>query len=85
LLTARIHASNATASRLTILSAELASANGVAESGGVCYKGDSPGSWHASTGGGIWVRGVYESAMLTVLRTTDPEHLGIQFRLGLSF
>jgi hypothetical protein len=57
---------------------------GLAEAGRVYVDGSSPGGWHAVTGGGIWVgpRGD-ESPVVTVTRTTEAGHAGIQLKFGL--
>lgn len=57
---------------------------GVAEAGRVYFDGSSPGGWHATTGGGIWVGRIYGSQTLSLLETTGEKH-GLQFRLGLNF
>jgi hypothetical protein len=57
---------------------------GLAEAGRVYVDGSSPGGWHAVTGGGIWVgpRGD-DSPTVTVTRTTEAGHAGIQLKFGL--
>jgi hypothetical protein len=50
----------------------------------VYYQGSSPGGWHSTTGGGIWIGRVYGSEMLSIVQTSGEQH-GLQFRLGLSF
>jgi hypothetical protein len=70
--------------RFTFLIPVRAGVTGVAESGRVYYQGSSPGGWHSTTGGGIWIGRVYGSEMLSIVQTSGEQH-GLQFRLGLSF
>ena len=57
---------------------------GLAEAGRVYDRGSSPGSWHPRTGEGIWVGMPGVSSVLTLVRTTEPGHAGLQLGLGLS-
>ncbi len=61
-----------------------AGVTGLAESGRVYDKGSSPGGWHSTAGGGIWIGRVYGSEMLSLVQTNGVES-GLQLRLGLSF
>jgi hypothetical protein len=70
--------------RFTFVIPARAGVTGVAESGRVYYQGSSPGGWHSTTGGGIWIGRVYGSEMFSIVQTTGEQH-GLQFRLGLSF
>jgi hypothetical protein len=58
---------------------------GLAEAGRVYADGTSPGGWHATTGGGIWVGRRDGSSAATVALTTEAGHAGIQLGLGLHF
>jgi hypothetical protein len=58
---------------------------GVAEAGRVYVGGSSPGGWHSRTGEGLWLGQGNASPVVTLMRTTEPGHAGIQFGLGLNF
>ena len=57
---------------------------GLAEAGRVYEGGSSPGGWHQRTGEGLWLgmRGV--ASVITLARTTEPGHTGLQLRFGLN-
>jgi hypothetical protein len=57
---------------------------GVAEAGRVYVDGSSPGGWHSTAGGGIWIGRVYGSQTVSLLETGGFKS-GTQLRLGLSF
>jgi hypothetical protein len=57
---------------------------GVAEAGRVYVDGSSPGGWHSTAGGGIWVGRVYGPQTLSLIETGGFKH-GLQVRLGLNF
>jgi hypothetical protein len=57
---------------------------GVAEAGRVYVDGSSPGGWHSTGGGGIWIGRVYGSQTLSLIETGGFKS-GVQVRLGLSF
>ncbi len=57
---------------------------GVAEAGRVYVDGSSPGGWHSTAGGGIWIGRVYGSQTLSLIETGGFKR-GTQLRLGLSF
>jgi hypothetical protein len=57
---------------------------GVAEAGRVYVDGSSPGGWHSTAGGGIWIGRVYGSQTLSLMETGGFKS-GVQLRLGLSF
>lgn len=56
---------------------------GLAEAGRVYDHGSSPGGWHARTGEGVWIGMHAVSSVVTLARTTEPGHGGLQLRLGL--
>lgn len=58
---------------------------GLAEGGRVYVDGDSPGGWHSRAGGGVWLGRGDASPVLTLTRTTEPDHAGVRLRLGLNF
>jgi hypothetical protein len=58
---------------------------GVAEAGRVYVGGSSPGGWHSRTGEGLWFGQGNASPVVTLMRTTEPGHAGIQLGLGLNF
>jgi len=58
---------------------------GVAEAGRVYVGGASPGGWHSRTGEGVWFGMGSASPVVTLMRTTEPGHSGIQLGLGLNF
>jgi hypothetical protein len=57
---------------------------GLAEAGRVYDQGSSPGGWHPVTGGGIWF-GRDASAVVSIIRTTEPGHSGLHIATGLHF
>jgi hypothetical protein len=57
---------------------------GVAEAGRVYLDGSSPGGWHSTAGGGIWIGRIFGSQTLSLLETGGFKH-GLQLRLGLTF
>lgn len=58
---------------------------GAAEAGRVYVGGASPGGWHATTGGGVWLGRVYGSQVISLIGTNEPGRPGLQLRLGLGF
>jgi hypothetical protein len=58
---------------------------GAAEAGRVYVGGASPGGWHATTGGGVWLGRVYGSQVISLIGTNERGHAGLQLRLGLGF
>jgi hypothetical protein len=58
---------------------------GVAEAARVYVGGQSPGGWHSTTGEGIWFGRGDASPVVTLMRTTEPRHTGLQLGLGLNF
>lgn len=58
---------------------------GLAEAGRVYDKGQSPGGWYSRTGQGLWFGRGDSSPVLTITRTTEPNHPGFHVRLGLNF
>ncbi len=71
--------------RFTVLLPLRAGVLGVAEAGRVYVGGSSPGGWHSRTGEGIWVGRADASPVVTLTRTTEPGHTGLQLGLGLNF
>ena len=57
---------------------------GVAEAARVYVDGSSPGGWHSTAGGGIWIGRIYGPQTLSLIETGGEKH-GVQLRLGLSF
>jgi hypothetical protein len=57
---------------------------GVAEAGRVYVDGSSPGGWHSTAGGGIWIGRVFGSQTVSLIETGGFKS-GLQVRLGLSF
>ncbi|HEV8445359.1 MAG TPA: hypothetical protein VGQ44_01005 [Gemmatimonadaceae bacterium] len=57
---------------------------GVAEAGRVYVNGSSPGGWHSTAGGGIWIGRLYGPQTLSLVETGGFKS-GVQVRLGLSF
>jgi hypothetical protein len=58
---------------------------GVAEAARVYVGGQSPGGWHSTTGEGIWFGRADASPVVTLMRTTELRHTGLQLGLGLNF
>jgi len=58
----------------------------LAEGGRVSVRGESPGGWHAVTGGGLWfsLRGAH-MRVVTVTMTSEAGHGGVHLRTGLGF
>ena len=57
---------------------------GVAEAGRVYVDGSSPGGWHSTAGGGVWIGRIYGSQTLSLIQTSGFKN-GLQVRLGLGF
>jgi hypothetical protein len=57
---------------------------GVAEAGRVYVDGSSPGGWHSTAGGGVWIGRLYGPQTLTFVETGGFKR-GFQVRLGLNF
>jgi hypothetical protein len=57
---------------------------GVAEAGRVYVDGSSPGGWHSTAGGGIWLGRVFGPQTVSLIETGGQQR-GVQLRLGLSF
>ena len=58
---------------------------GLADAGRVYLKGRSPGGWHQSVGGGVWL-GIPETGMIvTVAATTEQGRFGLRLHSGLKF
>jgi hypothetical protein len=51
----------------------------------VYVHGSSPGGWHTTTGGGLWLARGNASPVLTLIRTNEPGHTGLQLGFGLNF
>lgn len=58
---------------------------GLAEGGRVYYHGESPGGWYSRTGEGVWFGRGEASPVVTISRTTEPNHKGWHVRFGLNF
>jgi hypothetical protein len=70
--------------RFRVIIPVRAGITGVAEAGRVYVDGSSPGGWHSTTGGGIWIGRLYGPQSLSLIETAGEKH-GVQLRLGLSF
>ena len=58
---------------------------GLAEAGRVYVDGNSPGGWHARTGGGVWLGRADAPSVITLISTTEPGYAGLHLRFGLNF
>ena len=58
---------------------------GLAEAGRVYVDGNSPGGWHARTGGGVWLGRGDAPSVITLISTTGPGYSGLHLRFGLDF
>jgi hypothetical protein len=71
--------------RFTLMGPLRAGIVGVAEAGRVYVRGSSPGGWHTTTGGGLWLARGNASPVVTLVRTNERGHSGLQLGFGLNF
>jgi hypothetical protein len=71
--------------RFTLMGPLRAGMVGVAEAGRVYVRGSSPGGWHTTTGGGLWLARGNASPVVTLVRTNERGHSGLQLGFGLNF
>jgi hypothetical protein len=58
---------------------------GMTEAGRVWTDGSSPGGWHGSYGGGIWLSFVNDHTMASLTVARSSERTGVYFGLGWPF
>ncbi len=57
---------------------------GASDAGRVWLDGESPGSWHTATGGGVWVSFISQANLLSVA-VMSGEKTGVYIRAGFAF